>query len=531
MTGTNTRGRLLTGAIWIVAAKSVRNVVAIVSILVLANLLTPADFGLVALGTTFISILWGVMDIPIADALIQHRSPTPDHFNTAFTITMLRAVAMAAIMLAAAWPMAVFYKDPRVINVMVVIAVSILLGGLGNPRAIMLTKNLIFWQQFMLQAANSLTSLLVSIGLALIHPSYWALLAGMIASPIVSNVLSYTVLPFRPRFTLARSKELLSFSVWLSLGAFIGTLNGRLDQLLVGGFLGKTMLGYYILGDNLSIVPTREAIAPLSDTLFPALSNLAHDKARLRDAYVAAQSLVTAIALPMGVGFALVADPLLRLVLGQKWLPVIFITESLAAVVALGTLGGLAQALALATGQTRLLFRRDLQFFIFRVPIILFGMYEAGLPGIIYARIFTGLAGIFFNTSIVTRLTGLSLAAQFRQNGRALVAVTLMAAGVAATGHLFDETMNYAVNVEKLFAEIAVGAVLYVGVSSLLWHWSGRPAGPETEILAVLKKFRHGRAGLQINSPDIPGYSEPASLVDRIAGRWANRRRMPGPPE
>ena len=483
------RDRLFSGALWIVAARIVRNLLATVGMLVLARLLLPSDFGLVALGTTFLSVIWMVTSVPIGEALVQHQNPTTEHINTVFTIGAARALILALILVASGWPLARLYHDHRVIYVMLALSASVAIGGFGNPRTIMLQKSLIFWQQFMLQAASSITTLVVSVGLALFHPSYWALLIGTIAGPLVDNVLSYTVLPFWPRLTLSRARELMSYSVWLTVAEIVAAFNWRLDEFLIGFLLGKVPLGYFVLGNNLASIPTREATAPLNDTLFPALSIHGQDRDRLRSAYSAAQSLVTAIALPLGFGFALVAGPFVRLTIGPHWLPLIFIIQALAAAIALQTLGALANMVAMATGQTSLLFWRNLQFFALHMPLTVAGIWFYGLAGAVDARVVTGVIGVVFNTNIITKLTGLTFFEQILANYRALLSVATMVAVVSGVEWLFPASFSAATNLFQIGAAMFVGAAVYVGCSSLLWLRAGRPAGPESEAIAVLRRF------------------------------------------
>jgi PST family polysaccharide transporter len=483
------RDRLLTGAVWIVAARIVRNLLSVLGMLVLARLLLPSDFGLVALGTTFYSVIWMLTAVPIGEALVQHPNPTDEHLNTSFTIGALRALLMALILVASAWPLVRLYHDHRVMNVMFALGASTAAAGFGNPRSIMLLKHLVFWQQFMLQAVNSVTTLVLSVGVAMVYHSYWALMIGGIAGTLVNNALSYTVLPFRPRLTLVHARELMSFSIWLTLAEIVAAFNWRLDEFLIGLMLGKAPLGYFVLGNNLASIPTREATSPLNDTLFPALSIHGQDRDRLRSAYGAAQSLVTAIALPLGFGFALIAGPFVRLALGSHWLELIFIIQALAAAIALQTIGTLANMVAMATGQTSLLVWRNLQYFALHMPLTIAGIWLYGLTGAVYARVLSGILGMYFNTSIVTKLTGLTFFQQVLANYRALLSVAAMVAIVSALEWPAPTSFSAVTNLFEIAVMVVAGGVVYVGCSALLWLQAGRPAGPESEVIAMLAKL------------------------------------------
>ena len=482
------RSRLLKGAIWLSGARLASNLLATISTLVLARLLLPSDFGLVALGTTTLSILTSITNVSLSEALLQHRDPSNHHFYTVWTINLLRGVLIGSVFALIAVPVARFYSDYRLENVMFALGGSAILNGLENPRAIMLTKQLIFWQQFMLQVSQKFVALITSVLIALIYHSYWALIGGILLGQFVGVLVSYTVLPFRPAVSIAHARELFSFSIWLTFCEAINTINWNFDQLLVGKFIGKTTLGYYTVGNNLAVMPSREATAPLTATLFPAFSNLAHDPVRLAAAYQRAQTLVTAIALPAGVGMALIADPLVRLAMGERWLPVVFVVRILAAVFAFQTFGSLAQPLAMAAGKTQLLFKRDLQAFLYRVPLVIVGLYFGGFAGVLYARAIMGTTGLLFNTNVVTKVTGLSLWQQIRPNMRAVASVLLMAAVLALMNVFSDKGSAHWTIALNLGVLIAAGAVVYSVATFILWRVMGRPEGPETEVVQVVSK-------------------------------------------
>jgi PST family polysaccharide transporter len=406
-------------------------------------------------------------------------------------------LAVALLFAAAAYPAAAGYKDPRLVPVMQVLAVSVLIGGFNNPRLVMLTKGLAFRQQFILDVSIKVSALMISLSIAMLYKSYWALILGVVGGQLVGVVISYLLFPFLPRLSVRHGRELWSFSMWLTLGQIMNTINWRMDHLLIGGFLGRPTLGYYTVGDNLAVFPTREATAPIGQTLFPAFSQLVGDRVRLRVAYQSAQALVTAIALPLGVGVAVLADPMVRLLMGEKWLPAVIVIQILASVFALQTLGSANQPLAMATGDTKLLFKRDLQGFIFRIPMIVAGMLLGGMQGILYARAFVGTVGIVLALNVVKKITGLTFREQLAVNWRALTSVALMAVVVLLVEYLFGHpTTNIGLFI-KLAGSAAAGGVTYLGCTAVLWRIAGRPRGPETEVVAMggnlVKKVRSRR--------------------------------------
>jgi O-antigen/teichoic acid export membrane protein len=486
------RTQLAKGTLWISAARQTANLLGVATTLLLARILTPADFGVVAFGTTILSVINAVTNMSLSSALIQHRSPSPAHFHTAWTLNVGRGLLIAALMVAAAEPAAIIAREPRLAGLLCALALAPVFDGLQNPRLVMLLRRLEFRQQFAIQVGGKLVTILTSISLALAYKTYWALVAGTLAGQAASAVISYTLFPFRPRLSVAHYKELFSFSVWLTLGELVLTLNMKLDSLLIGRFLGRAPLGAFTLGDNLSVLPTREALNPVMSTVFPALAQFVHDPDRLARVYQRAQTLVTTVALPAGIGLALVADPLIRLTVGDKWLAAVPVVQIMSVAYSILTLSTLSQSLAMAAGATRLVFKRDLQGLFVAAPTVAIGLFSDGLMGVLYARIFLAVVGILLNMQVVKQVAGLSLFDQFAANKRALISVAVMALVVvsasagAAPGHGAIDLMA------AIALRAAIGAATYALVTAALWRLQGRPAGPETELLHFASRLVAG---------------------------------------
>jgi O-antigen/teichoic acid export membrane protein len=253
------------------------------------------------------------------------------------------------------------------------------------------------------------------------------------------------------------------------------------------------------MGSNLAVMPTREAILPLTVTLFPAFSNLAKEPSRLAAAYQRSQAFITALALPAGIGAALIADPIVRLLMGEKWAPAIFVMQVLGPVFAFQTIGQFAQPLAMALGHTRLLFMRDFQLFFIRLPIITVCTIIFGLPGLVWGRSFAGLLAIGFNMQLVKRFVAVGILTQLAVNGRALLSAAVMTAGTIALATLMPVAQTRSDLILDVVARVATGAVLFCGTMIATWLLLKRPIGPENELLRLWQKFAN--RGRQAASP------------------------------
>ena len=482
----NITARLTKGAVWIAATRISVNLIGLASTLLLARLLIPADFGLVAIATTITSVISSLTELSLASALVHHPDPKDSHYNGAFTLNLARAVVISLLILLLAIPISRIYHDPRLIGIMVAISSVTALGGLANPKMILFARNLVFWQDGVLNVSQRVVGFGFAAVVAYCYRSYWALIISMLATQIAAVAVSYILVPHRPRLRLAGVRELLSFSVWLSLGQAVNTLNWKFDHLVIGYFLGKSPLGFYTIGDNLAVLPTREATTPIAQTLFPGFSKVKGDPNRLRAVYQKGQSLLCSIALPVGFGFIFICRPLILITIGVKWIPAIFIIQLLSGIFALQTLSSAVQPLAMALGETKDLFYRDLINLVIRIPLIVVGLVFGGLPGIVYARCVAGVASTIVNMAMVRRLLSISIAEQLNANRRALLSTGLMTASGIFLSSRFPNAAGHGLLIGEIIVLCCVGAAIYSVASLIMWLSAGRPQGPEREVTRIL---------------------------------------------
>lgn len=492
--------QLMKGSLWLGLSRVLVNGLGAISTVVLAHLLAPAGFGIFALALAITVILAAVTDISMTQALIQRQAIDEGHVHSAFTLNVLRGLAVAAFIAAGAYPLALFMEEPRLTAVLLVLAGGFVVNSLANPRLALLQRQLVFRQELMFAVAQKLATVAVTIIIAALLRTYWALVIGVVVGQAVGVLVSYAIAPFRPRFTLSHGRDLFAFSGWLTAGEVVETLNWRMDLLFIGKFLDVTSTGLYSVGSNLAMLPTREAIEPLTRTLFPGLARVTGDRERLIAGYQRAQALVTSISLPAGIGTALLAEPLVRLFMGERWLGIVFVLQPLSVTFAAQTIGTQVRPLALAMGETRQLFWRNVQLLCARLPIVIAGLLIDGLRGMVIARVLAGLIGIVINMAQVRRLLGLSLARQIGSNARAIGAVVAMAAVVLIVGAAMPRESDTGALIARIVVPGMLGALTYGGGSLLLWTMMGRPIGPESEIVAAWRKLASRRMSRRLQA-------------------------------
>ena len=198
-------------------------------------------------------------------------------------------------------------------------------------------------------------------------------MVGLLVGTAASTVLSYALRPYRPRFSLARSSDLVAFSGWLSLATVATTLSMETDRIIVGALLGIAEAGLYFMTVSVGVLPTRELVSPLQRMLFPSFSELAADRERLRRAAVESVNVLGSLGLAAGCGFALVANDFVPLALGGRWRPIVPLLVVLVPYLGLRATLSMALPCVMALGRTRLLAGVSLAYAVVHLPVFVAG--------------------------------------------------------------------------------------------------------------------------------------------------------------
>ena len=200
-------------------------------------------------------------------ALIRDRAATDEHYHTAWTLNVALGALISVIVLALAVPIAHFYGKPELVWVVCLLSLTSLFAGLENIGVVAFRKELRFRSEFVYQIGRKLVAIAVTLPLAWLLRSYWALVAGTLASAVATMVASYYAHPFRPRPTLAKARELLEFSRWLLVGNAVAFVRERSSDFFIGRLSGPAALGTYSISYEISNLPTTELSAPINRAL------------------------------------------------------------------------------------------------------------------------------------------------------------------------------------------------------------------------------------------------------------------------
>ena len=472
------------GTLLLGGSQIIMRVLDVMLVAIVARFLMPEDFGLVALATSTLLVINSVTDLPVGNALIQRKELIRADVDTAFTLSFLRGLLIGLLILALGPVLAGIYDEPRLPPIMAVVALVPVLQSLASPMMLQFARDVNYRPLAVMQVSTKMVTFLVSVGTAIALQSYWALIAGQVAWPIVSTTATYYIAPYRPRLTLVSARGIIVFTGWITVSRIIFTLNQHSDRFFIGGLVGRASLGQYTVGSDIASMATYGLAAPMMSTLFSGFSRIQDDPDRLRSAYLRGQQIMVMLLLPLGVGLSILADPAVMLLLGPQWGPAAEVIRWLAPVVALQTTVAGAQSAAMALDRTRLLAIRELIALLLRLPATVLAAWLFGLTGAVIARALTGLAVIWLNITIASRLIGISPYAQIVNCARSLASAAVMTLVLLALIFLLpglEARPGLA-----LACLIPAGALSYLVSHLALWRLAGKPDGAEQFVLKGL---------------------------------------------
>jgi len=297
----------------------------IIRTIVLARLLSPDDFGLMAIATLSMLLLERFTQSGIDSALVQQSGDIRPYLDTAWTLQIVRGLLMAVTLFGAAPWIATFFAAPEATLVIQVLSLSVAMKGFVNIGVVSFVKDLRFDRYFALQMADRGTDIVVSIGAALVLQNVWALVLGALASSLGRLIASYVIDEFRPRlrWVWAQVRQLFGFGKWILASNVLNYATSSVDDIFVGRLLGVEALGWYRMAYNFSQAVATEITQVTNQVAFPTYSKLQGATDRLRVAYLGSLHLVAFLGFPIAIGTILVAPDLTHGILGEKWSPII----------------------------------------------------------------------------------------------------------------------------------------------------------------------------------------------------------------
>jgi O-antigen/teichoic acid export membrane protein len=377
------KDKAVTGFKWSTASQVGRQGTQLLTMVLLARLLSPVDFGLSGMAMVVIGFVGIFKDLGTSAAVIQRQNLSEALLSSLFWINIGFGTLVTVVLYIIAPLIGLFYQEPRVVQVVQVLSVSFFISSLGVIQKALLERSLSFKSLAMLEIISSLLGAVVGIGLALNHAGVWSLVFQSLTTTTITTVLLWFYSSYRFQFSFYwdEVRKVSSFSLNLIGFSIFNYFARNADNILIGRYLGAQPLGYYSLAYNILLFSTNIISGVTSRVVNPVYSVMQDNNIRFTSTYLKMASSIALITFPVMAGEFVLARPLILTFLGDKWQPVILLVMILAPVGLVQSVGSTVGSIYQAKGRTDLMFRWGVGSSIFVVCAFLIGL-RWGIVGV-----------------------------------------------------------------------------------------------------------------------------------------------------
>jgi len=456
--------KIAAGAFWTHLAFVSTRLITLVNIAVLARILGTDDFGLVAAGLAVLALLEAVSEGGVGASVVWRRQDPEKTAAVAMTISLISAVLIGGVAFFAAPLIADAFFDHRSVEIIRALSVCLILSGPSSVFIGILQRDLAFRKRVIPEVLKAITKTVVGVLLALSGFGAWSLVYGHIAGMVVGVLALWWLSKWKPHLSLDREtvSTILPFGIQMTLVTILSVLSKNVDYMLIGHFLDVAALGIYVLAFSLTDQIILGICWAASQALFPAYGAIQADLPALRRSYEDSLTGIAALTLPAAAGLAIVADPLVHVLYGDKWSQVVPVVQVLAMYTMVHSVAFNLGDLFKAVGRPWVLTWTNVLGLMLS-PVVAFISTRWGLVGFAFGLIFLMSAVSLLRLLIADRMVGIGPRI-FLRALRWPVLSTLLMAG-ATIG--IDKLVHIEGSLLRLIVLVGVGCISYVLVLSV----------------------------------------------------------------
>ena len=473
---------VLSNLIWRFMERCGSQLISFVVSVVLARLLAPELYGSIALVTVITSILQVFVDSGMANALIQKKDTDDLDYSSVFYFNLVFCLVLYLGLFLAAPFIARVYEDSSLVPVIRVLGLTLVVSGVKNVQQAYVSKTMQFRRFFFATLGGTLFSAVVGISMAYMGYGIWALVMQQLLNAAVNTAILWLTVGWKPRlaFSFTRLAGLISYGWKLLVSALLDTVYNKLYQLVVGIVYSSADLAYYNKADQLPVLVVENINSSIDSVLLPVLSAEQDKRLVVREMTRRAIKMSTYVMMPMMAGLAACAEPLVRLLLTEKWLPCVPYMQIFCVCYAFYPLHTANLNAIKAMGRSDMFLYLELIKKAVGILALVITMYM-GVFYMALSRIFTGVLSQLINAFPNKKLLDYPYLEQLKDMAPSILLSALMAAGVYLLTFL---GLN---DFATLALQLACGVALYVALSLLFRIDSFN------YILSVIKNILHRR--------------------------------------
>lgn len=402
--------KVLNATIWITIVKWVTSVMGVVSTLVLARILTPSDFGLVAMATLVTAFFEILSRLGTEEYIIKSTSLTEDDINTSWTLQLIVKLTISLLILSFSHYASVFFNEPKLTKVLMMLSIVPVLVGFNNIGVVLAKKDMKFKEIMKLELISKVISVILTITLAFSLRNYWAFIFGTVSYYLIYTLLTYYYYQYRPKLSLRHFKKQASFSQWTLLKGMVNYTSGKIDQILITKLLSAIELGAYTISQRIISIPSSLLLSPITDAVFPGLGQILGDNKDFREKIQKTIFISVFFTTPIATMFFLFSTYVVELFLGDasKWSIVEVILPMMSVQLINANLCGIIFGVLTLLGEVRFLFKFELASSVIFGSIYYISLVELGLEAVIISKAVLGFLSSIFLIFILKNYVNIS---------------------------------------------------------------------------------------------------------------------------
>lgn len=402
--------KILQSSIWLYLGQWFNRLIGLVSTLILAKILTPDDFGIVA-SALIVTTLFTVITTDGANYyLLRLEKITNQELNTAWTIgILLRLIASICIFSSASFA-ANILNDDRLTLILQVFSISPIISAFTNIGLVTLEKKMDYLPQFKLTTIAQLLAFTVKVALAVVYHSYWAFIAAEIALLLTIAIGSYFISSYRPKFSLYNWKKQWAFSQWVLAKGFFAMLRYKLDNLFIAKFFSASSVGLYSVTRDIATIPAGQVITPILRPLYVSLADSLNNPLLFAEKVQKAIFATALITLPIGFGISATGQWLVDILLGAKWSGAVEVINILAFITIPGTMIALFSQILTVLGKVKASLLLDIALGFLTIGIFIWLGSQSELAEFAELRVAIGVISFFITLFYLSSISKISFA-------------------------------------------------------------------------------------------------------------------------
>lgn len=315
--------KVFSNFIWRFAERCGAQLVTFIVSIVLARILTPSDYGTIALVTVFTTILQVFIDSGLSTALIQKKDADELDFSSVFYFNFIICIILYLIMFVSAPFIANFYKDSSLVSIVRVISLTLIISGVKGVQQSYVSRHMLFKRFFFSTLGGTIFSAVLGIIMAYAGFGVWAIVFQQLSNNAIDTLILWITVKWRPikKFSWSRLKNLLSFGWKMLASSLLDTVYNNLRNMIIGKLYTSADLAFYNQGDKFPKLIVTNINTSIDSVLLPTMSNEQDNHVRVKDMTRRAIKISTYIMAPLMIGLAFCAKPIVQIVLTDKWLP------------------------------------------------------------------------------------------------------------------------------------------------------------------------------------------------------------------